>query len=81
VLMFTLWLTRIIKRDPKLVFSNYLIFTIFLYVTLVFEFFLPLKNSIHIADWVDILMYGLGGAIFLFLQKKFHYNSEFDSKK
>lgn len=71
LLMFVLWLTRIVKRNPTLGLSNIMIFVVFVYVSVVFEYFLPLQNKIYTADWLDVLMYGLGSIFFYFFQKRF----------
>lgn len=68
--MATLWLTRIVKRTPNLVFSIPMLIVVFVYVSVVFEYYLPQKSSIYVQDSIDVLMYLLGTILFYFLQKK-----------
>lgn len=69
--LFTLWLLRIIKRDNQIKLTNLMLIVGCVFVSVVFEFFLPLKNGVYVADKLDVIMYSLGTFSFSFLQKKF----------
>ena len=70
MLLLCLWGTRILKRDSRwFVPVSYVAiltgFTVFL-----FEYYLPGRKTNFTADPLDCVMYALGGAIFLFFQRK-----------
>ena len=70
LLFFTIWLLRIIKRDKKIKLSVFKLIFTWLFISIVFEYYLPQKNSIYTADIVDVFMYFFGTVSFYFLQKK-----------
>lgn len=70
LLLFSLWLTRVIKREKKIFFSKLMLLVVFVYISIVFEFYLPQKSNIYVQDKIDIVMYFLGTVSFYFLQKK-----------
>lgn len=64
-----LWVLRIYTRDStyKLNWSKILVAVI--YFSIVFEWYLPQKNSVYISDIWDIVAYFTGGFVFYFFQK------------
>jgi hypothetical protein len=70
LLLTTLWLTRLIKRKKQLVFSVPMLITVFIYVSFVFEYYLPQTSTVYTADYLDIVMYFFGTVFYYFLQKK-----------
>jgi len=73
VATFALIFVRFFKRDNSITVSPWLVGFLVLTMTLYFEWYLPAFNS-HIhpytSDWIDILMYVLGGVGFLWIQFK-----------
>lgn len=70
LLLFALWLTRIIKRDQSIKLTITMVLVVFVLVSTIFEYYLPLSNNIYTADSIDVLMYLLGGIIFYYLQNR-----------
>jgi hypothetical protein len=70
LLFFTVWALRIIKRDQSIVISNPMLFFVWLFVSFIFEYYLPQKSTIYSSDNIDVFMYFLGTVSFYFLQKK-----------
>lgn len=71
--LFALVIIRFLKRDSKLKISFPLVFTQVGIVALFFEWYLPYhssKQDWYTSDLMDVLMYGLGGLLFLLLQRK-----------
>ncbi len=65
---------RVLKRDNTLTISLGLVSALIVLVSFYFEWYLPTyKQHIHpyTSDRVDVLMYCLGGLLFLCLQKKY----------
>ncbi len=60
-----LWFSRIflIKNDYYILSKNKLIFIV-IYVSILFEGILPLISKKYTADWVDLLLYIVGGLFF-----------------
>ncbi len=71
VLLTCLALVRILKRDSTIEIKPWLIALICVEYGLIFEWILPQKSPIYIADWIDVVMYFLGGLIFFFIQPIF----------
>ena len=65
--LFALIFVRLLKRDAKIKISPLLIFIQVVLVSLYFEVYLP-KITSYVSDPIDILMYVLGGFIFLLIQ-------------
>lgn len=40
------------------------------YTAIVFEWLMPQLTTCYTADWVDVVLYGLGGLLFWFLMNK-----------
>lgn len=70
LLLLTIWLIRLIKRDENLILSISMLIFNWIVVSIVFEYYLPQKNSLYIGDKLDVLMYFLGTICFYFLQNK-----------
>lgn len=71
VLLICLALVRMLKRDSAIEIKPWLIALICIEYALIFEWILPQKSPIYIADWIDVVMYFLGGLIFFFIQPIF----------
>lgn len=69
LLTLTLYVIRFVKRDSTLKFSCLLIFGNALFYSILFEGLLPQISKTYTADFIDILMYWLGGGLFWMVQK------------
>ncbi len=72
---------KFIKRDTSLKLSILQITGVTLYVGSVFEWLLPYYNTKYTGDKIDLLMYGLGAALFFFWQKTDKRNNQLGSQK
>ena len=61
---------RWVRADAGLYLSGAMILVASLYVSLVFECVLPLFFQRYTADVWDVVMYGVGGGLFYFFQKR-----------
>ena len=61
---------RWVRSDAGLYLSRAMILVATLYVSLVFECVLPLFFQRYTADLWDVVMYGVGGGLFYFFQKR-----------
>lgn len=71
LLFLTLWILQKIKKDNSIRISKLQILAAVLYATLLFEYYLPKQNTIYTRDHIDALMYGIGGVVFYYLQKRY----------
>ena len=67
--LFALILVRAIKRDPQITISALLVFIQVVLISLYFEWYLPSRTA-YTADLIDVVMYLLGGILFLLIQKR-----------
>jgi len=51
-------------------FNPTTIVSVCLYFSIYFEYWLPESNSRYTGDWIDVVLYFLGGMIFFLLQRK-----------
>src|SRR5690554_264037 len=68
VLIITQLLARKIKKDKQYIIKNHLIILIVLYYSVYFEYYLPKVNARYTADFIDVILYALGGFVFYFLE-------------
>lgn len=69
--LFALIIIRWIKRDQTITIRWWTIAFQVLVVSLYFEWYLPQnppEGHIHVSDWIDILMYSIGGLSFIVSQ-------------
>ena len=66
--LFALIFVRLLKRDATIKISPLLVFIQVALVSIYFEVYLP-KITSYVSDPIDVLMYVLGGFIFLLLQR------------
>jgi glycopeptide antibiotics resistance protein len=70
---FALFFVRLIKKDATIQIPTLTVFFQVALISLYFEFYLPTYRS-HVhpytGDWTDVLMYFLGGVLFVFLQRR-----------
>ncbi|MDB5091770.1 MAG: hypothetical protein JWR09_5764 [Mucilaginibacter sp.] len=60
-----LWFQRVvIIKNNYYVLSKWHVVFIIAYVSLIFEGLLPLFSKTYTADWVDVLLYVIGGVFF-----------------
>jgi hypothetical protein len=66
-----LWMQRvfIIKSDYYVLSRAQVIFIV-VYMSLLFEWLLPMISKIYTADWKDVLLYCAGGLFFYFVMNK-----------
>jgi hypothetical protein len=66
-----LWFQRvIIYKTNYYVLSAWHVLFVVVYVSLVFEAFLPLVSIRYTADWADVLLYMAGGLFFFIVMNK-----------
>ena len=66
-----LWLQRVfIIKNSYYVLSPWQVVFMVAYISLLFEGLLPLLSKTYTADWVDVLLYCLGGLFFYFFMNK-----------
>lgn len=66
-----LWFQRvfIIKNNYYILAPWHIIFIV-IYVSLTFEGLLPILSKTYTADWIDVLLYILGGIFFYYVMNK-----------
>jgi hypothetical protein len=66
-----LWFQRmfIIKNDYYVLGVKHVVFIV-IYVSLAFEGLLPLLSKTYTADWIDVLLYMIGGLFFYVVMNK-----------
>lgn len=66
-----LWFQRvfIIKNNYYVLAPRHIIFIV-VYVSLIFEGILPLFSKTYTADWIDVLLYAIGGLFFYKMMNK-----------
>jgi hypothetical protein len=66
-----LWFKRVfIIKNNYYVLGPWQVAFIVVYVSLVFEVLLPLLSKIYTADWIDVLLYVIGGLFFYWVMNK-----------
>jgi len=66
-----LWFQRsVIYKSGYYVLSPWHVVFIVGYVSLVFEGLLPRLSRIYTADWIDVLLYGIGGLFFYMVMNR-----------
>jgi len=66
-----LWLQRVlIIKTNYYVLSPLQVTFMVVYISVLFEGLLPHISKIYTADWVDVLLYGIGGLFFYFFMNK-----------
>ncbi len=74
LLSFSLWMTRFIKRDKTIILTVPMLLVVLLFVSFIFEYYLPMRSPIYTADKMDVVMYLLGGIIFYYFQSRIFGN-------
>lgn len=69
LLSFTALFMRWFRAEEDLYLSGAMILVATLYVSLIFEYVLPLLFERYTADAWDVVMYGVGGGLFFVFQK------------
>ena len=68
---FGLWFQRVfIIKNNYYVLAPWHIIFIVVYVCLTFEGLLPFLSKTYTADWIDVLLYALGGIFFYYVMNK-----------
>ena len=68
---FTLIIMRWFKKDEHFLIAPWMLIVQTGLIAYYFEFYLPengREGHIHISDWLDVLMYGIGCLVYLILQ-------------
>jgi hypothetical protein len=66
-----LWFQRVfIYKNNYYVLSPLHVVFIVVYVSIVFEGLLPWLSKTYTADWIDVMLYVLGGTFFYFVMNK-----------
>ncbi len=60
---------RWLKKDDKFQFSLGFVIVLSSYYAVYFEYYLPKNNSRYTSDWIDVLLYFVGGLLFYLFQK------------
>lgn len=64
-----IFIIRKIKHDPKFKLPLGFIFILSSYYAIYFEYYLPKINSRYTSDWIDVVLYFLGGILFYLFQR------------
>jgi hypothetical protein len=59
-----------LKKDKFFKFPISFVILLASYYSIYFEYYLPKVNPRYTADWIDVILYFLGGLIFYFFGKK-----------
>ncbi len=70
LLMFSLWLTRVVKRDVTIKLTLPMIVISVILISFIFEYYLPQTSLLYTADKIDVLMYLLGGVSYYYIQNR-----------
>lgn len=70
LLSLTLLVIRFIKNNRQILLDKYKILFAVVYVSFVFEYWLPTKSAIYTADVLDVFCYGIGALIFYSIQDR-----------
>ena len=63
------FIIRKLKRDPRFTLPFGFIFILSSYYAVFFEYYLPKTNIRYTSDWIDVLLYFLGGMLFYLFQR------------
>jgi hypothetical protein len=77
VLTICLAFVRLIKKLPTYLLTPLMIISMTVFYAVLFEYLAPLNNPNQTGDWLDVLMYGLGGIEFWLIQRLHLSNSKF----
>lgn len=61
---------RFFKNDSEFNLSLPMVVTATIYVSIVFEWYLPERNKLYTADAIDIIMYVIGSSIYCLTKNK-----------
>lgn len=64
------FIIRKLKKDNHFTFSIYFVLFLVAYYSVYFEYYLPIVNTRYTADWIDVLLYFIGGISFYFFEKR-----------
>lgn len=64
------YMRMVVIRSDYYILSPGKVIFIVLYVSVVFELFLPLVSKKYTADWIDALLYAVGGVFFYYVMNK-----------
>lgn len=70
ILTICLAFVRWIKRLPNYVLTPFMIISMTVFYAVLFEFLAPINNPNQTGDWIDILMYAIGGFGYWVIQKR-----------
>ena len=63
------FIIRKLKRDSRFTLPFGFIFILSSYYGVFFEYYLPKINSRYTSDWIDVVLYFLGGILFYLYQR------------
>ncbi|OCB75447.1 hypothetical protein LPBF_08285 [Flavobacterium crassostreae] len=64
------YIIRHLKKDPYFQLPTGFVLLLATYYSFYFEYYLPQINPRYTADWVDVLLYFIGGMLFLVFENK-----------
>jgi len=64
-----IFIIRKLKHDPRFTLPFGFIFILSSYYAIFFEYYLPKINIRYTSDWIDVLLYFLGGILFYLFQR------------
>ncbi|WP_051219208.1 hypothetical protein [Flavobacterium frigidarium] len=64
-----IFIIRKLKHDPRFTLPFGFIFILSSYYAIFFEYYLPKTNIRYTSDWIDVLLYFLGGILFYLFQR------------
>lgn len=81
ILTLCLVFVRIVKRIPNYVLTPFMIFSMTAFYAVLFEYIAPKSNPNQTGDWIDVLMYGIGGIGYWLVQRRFIENKVLEKNK
>jgi hypothetical protein len=69
VLAIALFVVRMIHKKPKALLSAFVILSVVILYSIVFEIYLPKTHTRYTSDGFDVLAYATGGAFFYYFQR------------
>lgn len=74
VLTICLAFVRPIKRLPNYTLTPFMIISMTVFYAVLFEYVSPINNPNQTGDWIDVLMYVIGGFGYWVIQRRFSNN-------
>lgn len=76
ILTICLAFVRFIKRLPDYTLTPFMIISMTVFYAVLFEYISPINNPNQTGDWIDVLMYVIGGFVYWVIQRRFILNQK-----